>query len=576
MCSTKKQGVFMLSTIGKSAFNFKAAQVNILATSDNHGNVHSLPLLGETIKNNRKDIFEKAEEPSTLNIFAVAGDWFINPSKKGFLTKPKLTNGDIQHQFLNKTIKFVNEQAGKDSNFDTVFAMGNHDLDGGDKFMYKVMKNSDMHTLITNVDTENSAGIQKIMKSNKDSAVKSIVYDIPDDKNPDMKHKVLFVGVTIPSMKFYNPGLLKQMSFLDDCNKKDANLTENDLQQTFKSVKKEVDKFKEKNPKGAVVLLSHTGAPISKMIRDNVPQINVILNGHDHKNLTSLKGKTNINSLGKDNEIIKSLNLKFNDDGDLETIDMNTFNSKTTVKDNLSSNPLQKFLYESFREDMKPIVSLKDITGKPTELDYGESIRYKNSHLANYLTSAVKRSVRDICDDKNVIVGIQSSIIRGGIKDGSNNLDIMKIFDGVSEDLSNVNVGNIKGAELVGLITENVQSNLKAPKRNTIIQWSDIQVDRTLISDITENKSKKDFADAIKVRDNESNKFVPIELDKDYKIAIGEKFLVKDDIKWPGKIRDRFVSLGTTYDQLLRSYLASDDINFQLKVTQKTKEERIL
>ena len=99
--------------------------------------------------------------------------------------------------------------------------MGNHDLDGGDKFMYKVMKNSDMHTLITNVDTENSAGIQKIMKSNKDSAVKSIVYDIPDDKNPDMKHKVLFVGVTIPSMKFYNPGLLKQMSFLDDCNKKD-------------------------------------------------------------------------------------------------------------------------------------------------------------------------------------------------------------------------------------------------------------------------------------------------------------------------------------------------------------------
>ena len=154
----------MLSTIGKSAFNFKAAQVNILATSDNHGNVHSLPLLGETIKNNRKDIFEKAEEPSTLNIFAVAGDWFINPSKKGFLTKPKLTNGDIQHQFLNKTIKFVNEQAGKDSNFDTVFAMGNHDLDGGDKFMYKVMKNSDMHTLITNVDTENSAGILCVME----------------------------------------------------------------------------------------------------------------------------------------------------------------------------------------------------------------------------------------------------------------------------------------------------------------------------------------------------------------------------------------------------------------------------
>ena len=36
--------------------NFEAAQVNILATSDNHGNVHSLPLLSQTIENNRKEL----------------------------------------------------------------------------------------------------------------------------------------------------------------------------------------------------------------------------------------------------------------------------------------------------------------------------------------------------------------------------------------------------------------------------------------------------------------------------------------------------------------------------------------
>ena len=274
------------------------------------------------------------------------------------------------------------------------------------------------------------------------------------------------------------------MEFIGDCNKKDANLLKDDLISTFDAVKTEVDAFKKKNPKGAVVMLSHTGAPISKLIRDHIPQINVILNGHDHKNLTSLKGKTNINSLGKDNEIIKSLNLKFNDDGDLESIDMNTFFTKTTVKDNLHSNPLQKFLHESFSQDMTPLVSLKDITGKPVELDYGDSIRYENSHLANYLTSAIKRSVRNMCDDKDVIVGIQSSIIRGGLKNGSNNLDIMKIFDGVSEDLSNVKVGSIKGNELVGLVTENIAANLKAPKRNTIIQWSDLQIDRTEMAKI--------------------------------------------------------------------------------------------
>lgn len=555
---------------------FEAAQVNILATSDNHGNVHSLPIMTETIKNNRKDIFVKADEPSTLNIFALSGDWFINPSKKGFLTKPKATNGDIQNQFLNRTIRYVNEQAGKDSNFDTVFTMGNHDLDGGDKFMYRVMKNSFMKTLVTNVDVENSPELKKLMNDTEGKIVKSLVYDVQDDKDPNLKHKVLFVGVTIPSMKFYNPGLLQDLKFFDDCNKKDANLTESDLQKTFNAVKEEVDKFKEENPKGAVVLLSHTGAPISKMIRDYVPQINVVLNGHDHKNLTSLKGKTNINSLGKDNEIIKSLNLRFNDDGDLETIDMNTFFSKTTVRDNLYANPLQKFLLESFSEDMKPLVSLKDIAGKPAELDYGESIRYQNSYLANYLTSAVKRSVRDICEDKNVIVGIQSSIIRGGLKDGSNNLDIMKVFDGVSEDLSNVQIGILRGSELVGLIVENIQGNLKAPKRNTIIQWSDIQVNRTLISKILDGKSNKKLEDAIKVRSEANNDFEPIDLNKKYQVALGEKFLVKDDIVWPAKIRDRFYSLNQTYDRLLRTYIASDDINYQLKVTQKTKEQRIL
>ena len=554
---------------------FEAAQVNILATSDNHGNVHSLPLLSQTIENNKKDIFVNSEDPSTLNIFAIAGDWFINPSKRGYLTKPTMTNGDIQLQFLTKFINYVNGQAGKNANFDTVFTLGNHDLDAGDRFMYKVMRNAKMKTLITNVDVERSPGIQKLMQGS-DKVVKSVVYDVQDDKKPDLKHKVLFIGVTIPSMKFYNPGLLKNMNFYDDCNKKDANLTAADLQDTFAAVRKEVETFKKKNPKGAVVLLSHTGAPISKMIRDEVPQINVVLNGHDHKNLTSLKGKTNINSLGKDNEIIKSLNLHFNDEGDLESIDMNTFFSKTTVKDKLATNVLQKALEESFSEDVKPLVSLTNISGTPVSLDYGESIRFQNSYLANWLTSAVKRSVRKITGDPNVIVGIQSSIIRGGIKDGSSNLDIMKIFDGVSEDLSDVQIGRIKGDELVGLIVENIKGNLKAPKRNTIIQWSDIQVNRTMIANIIEGKIDKPYSDAIRIRNEETNEFEPVESYKNYKIAIGEKFLVKDDIEWPGKIRNRFNSMHRTYDQLLRSYIASDDINFQLKVTQKTQEQRIL
>ena len=63
--------------------------------------------LAETIKANKSDIFIKSDEKSTLNIFAIVGDWHINPSKKGFLTDKNLTNGDIQRNFLDKTIDYV-------------------------------------------------------------------------------------------------------------------------------------------------------------------------------------------------------------------------------------------------------------------------------------------------------------------------------------------------------------------------------------------------------------------------------------------------------------------------------------
>ena len=564
----------MIGSIQGYSPSFKAAQLNILATSDNHGNFLTWPLLAQTVENNKKDIFQKAEEDSTLNLLAINGDWFINPSKNGFITDPDASSGKLQFSILNQFIDFVRKQAGKDAKFDTVYTMGNHDLDAGDSFMYNVMRKAKMNTLITNVDVENSPGIQKVLNKT-DKVTKSKVYSIPDDKNPYLEHKVLLLGVTIPSMKFYNPGLLKDMRFFDDCNKKDANLKEEDLLNTFNAVKEEVEKFKEENPKGAVIVMSHTGAPISKMIKKHVPEIDVILNGHDHKNLTSLIGSTNIDSLGKDNEIIKAFSLKFDDDGDLEK-EVNTYVSKATSTEKLDKNPINTHMRELLAEDLKPLVSVTDISGSEAELPYNElEVRSKNSYLANYLTSAVKRSVRKLTGENDVIVGIQSSIIRGGLKNDSNNLAIMKIFDGVSEDLSNVKIGALSGEELVGLITENIKSNLKNPKRNTLIQWSDIKINRTLISDIVEGKSKKDFSDAIQVRNNITNEFEPINLNKKYKIAIGEKFLVKDDIEWPGRIRDRFVSLDRTYDKLLRSYISSDEINYQLKVTPKTKENRI-
>ena len=97
----------MINKIQGSDTAFKGARVNILATADNHGNIMRLPRLLKTVANNAKEIFPKSESESTLNFFAIVGDWFINPSKKGFITHPELSNGDLQNLALLKTIDSV-------------------------------------------------------------------------------------------------------------------------------------------------------------------------------------------------------------------------------------------------------------------------------------------------------------------------------------------------------------------------------------------------------------------------------------------------------------------------------------
>ncbi len=632
----------MINRIQGNETAFKGARVNILATADNHGNIMRLPRLLKTVENNAKEIFPKSESESTLNFFAIVGDWFINPSKKGFITHPELSNGDLQNLALLKTIdsvrmivkKMVDKIPGHNKPVipETLYTMGNHCLDAGTSFILNVMRKNPMKSLVTNVDLEKSPQVVETMEKTS-NIVKSAIYSVPDDKKPDLLHKVMFLGVTIPSMDFYNPGLCEGLEFFDNSNKKDANLKEEDIQDTIQAVKAEVEAFKSKNPKGAVILLSHMGGRLSEIIRDNVPEIDHILNGHDHKNSQLNVGITSINSLGKDNEMIKALNFEFDDDGNFAKGKMTPYFTETTLADGLESHPFQKFLDSFFEDDLKPLISLGELKSDAdieaakkkfpiyvesvlrsfgisdenvskalmqndnfkslvhslaaaelekddsvekglTSLTYGNEIRYQNSYLMNYLTSALKRVIREKHNPDVFTVALQSSIVRGGLENEADNLMVMKVFDGVSEDLSNLRIGSIKGQELVGLIVENILSNLKAPTRNTIIHWSDVQVNRTMIEAISTGNLKADYSEAVRVRNKLTKEFEPIDLNEDYSMVIGEKFLVKDDIEWPGKIRDRFVSLNKTYDQLFREYIES--VDYKLHITPKTKEERIL
>ncbi len=534
---------------------FKAAQVNIVAMSDNHGNVQNLPQLVGTIDKNKGDIFKKADEKSTLNMFAIAGDFFMNPHKKGYMTKPELSNGDIQANFLDKVVNTVKGMV--KNNFDTVYSLGNHCYDGGDEFVFNKLKDEPVKTLVTNVDLEKSPLVTGLMKDHK-NIVKSQVYEVQDDKNPNLKHDVMFVGVTIPSLK----GKLTKTELYDNCNKKDTQLTEDDLQGTFAVLNKEVGAFKEKHPKGAVVLLSHMGAPISKMIQKNVPNINVILNGHDHTRDNEVQGGTLINSLGKDNEIIKSVNFRFNDDGDLEDVGYNMYITENSAPD----KDVKTFLDKNFEEDVKPLVKMHGAS----ELEYSDKIRYANTELTNFLTSTVAEEARKEIPDL-ASVALQSSYVRGGIKEGSTNLNLLKIFDGIDVESQNLNVGNVKGNQLVDIISKNVKSNLEAPTRNTLIQWSDFQVNRTMIEQISKGESKNSYADAVKCRNQQTGKFENIDLNKDYKVILSNKILSKKDFK---EVKDNFKSINKNYDDFFRANIKGK--NYEVNVDDKVKEQRVL
>ena len=146
------------------------------------------------------------------------------------------------------------------------------------------------------------------------------IYEVLDNKKPDLKNKILVLGVTIPAMNYYSPNLLGGTEFFDNTNKNDVLLEKEDLQNTFDVVEKSVEKFKKENPNGAVVVMSHTGNKISSLMAERVPDIDLILNGHDHKEFEILKGKTLILSHGQNSKFLRTSQLQFDDNGKLSGI----------------------------------------------------------------------------------------------------------------------------------------------------------------------------------------------------------------------------------------------------------------
>lgn len=603
--------------------NFKSAIFSCAVMSDSHGDTKNLPKAELALNDNYKKVFNNTNplnpndyvKPSSVYAaFMHSGDMLMNGAVKGYRDKTKCSADyqmDAMEKFTDLFGKRLKESLGDEVTYKKYLALGNHDFDGTDKLLWDKIKNSNFTTVVTNIDLEKSPKVKELMEENDNIVTKEII-SIPDDKNDErvkngeeeLFHKILVLGVTIPSIPFYNPTLHPDTHFLGETDKKDVKLSQKDLQPTLDVVTKNVNEFKKENPKGAVIVMSHTGNQISNMLRDAAPEINFIFNGHDHENLVRHIGKTSVQSLGQNNADIKMFKLFFDDfskdengnitGGELKVIDKSSLQSVKYDRDTrLSETEMQEWTNANLAkdDDAENYPAMFYNCPDPKYADYKtliyneHRVRSLNSPLANFLTTAIAGEVRrldDLYGDNIASVAVQSSVIRSGIHEKMSNMDVIRIFNGLGESLSTLEVGEVTGDELAGIIEENIYSNLDSD-RNTMLQWSDIQIDKDMLKGIREGSSGNKPIDAIKIRDlkndkaNKPSKWLPIEADKKYRIVLPSKYLMKNSLKYVPIIKDRFHVVEDenyrTMSQLLNS---ANEHNGAMTFTPKVAEERVI
>ena len=573
----------------RNQVSFGEARVNILAMGDSHGQIESLPAAFDAIKYKKAEIFEAPKEKTAdipqmpknyLNLFTHAGDYFINPAKKGFIGDPNATAASNQVKLLNSFLTELKKDA---PDLEGYYTLGNHCLDDGDELAVKELSKADVTTLLTNVNLKNSKSITDLSEKDQEKFKEQAILEIPDDKNPNLKHKVLMLGMTTPSVDFYVPNQVKGLDIIDRNAKKDVQLTEKDFTKSYEKLNKTIGDFKKDNPKGAVVLLSHNGNAVADMIVKNVSGIDVIINGHDHKKENHIATnpttghQTLVASMYQNNRKFSSIKLHFDDDGNLDTIKNKDFYTEDVEKEKKAQvatnpieagkkevNPIQEKLNALLGEDFKPSVFLSG----PTNIESlsTDGIRNSSNLLANFTSDVVKEQYEKHGGEAD-IVGLQTASIRQNlpVNGWTSNIKLLNLFCGRTVALGALQKGELKGAEITKFVIENYGDNMKNRNRNPLVQYSGMKVNKGQFDNLlmSGNATMKDYADCLEVKDKEG-KYQKLDLEKTYKVALPEELFVVPNVKTLMNMKDKFQPTGYNADDLFMEYVKDNDYKISM------------
>ena len=493
---------------------FKAATVSINALSDTHGELLKANSAIETMRKHKDDFFCREKKGST-NVTAICGDWFMNGGKKGFVSNQSKPLAMFQLGILNE---FINQIKGMAGSVSTIFVPGNHEFDGGVELLDNVLSNLDADVVASNLDIEHSKGFSKTIESGKLFSEK--VIEAEDDKNPNLKHKILFLGIMPTNMQAYQKNL--DGVALTDVNKKHlAKVEKEDYQNTLDICKSKIEAFKKENPNGIVIFMSHAGAGFSDYLAQEAP-VNLIFDGHEHKTQIRTVNSTPIIPLSQNFRRIVNAKLSIDDNGNLKEIRTKI----TDPSDNKTRGPILKLYRQLFKSDIVKKYSIKSNDKSISALKV-DGVREGNSFLANFITDSILSELKK--EDKDIdIFALNSSSIRHSLKVSNkksvSNLDILNVLAGISEDSAKIYTNKVSGNELAYLVYDNLVFSRYNPDKRPIIHYSGLIIDRTSIyKAIDEGKPLSEILQYIK--DAKTNK--PIEADKTYKIANPEKYFLK-------------------------------------------------
>lgn len=500
-----------INTIKPNNLNFKSALLNINAASDTHGQLHLMSDFYSTIEKNKNELFLE-EKRGNKNVFALAGDWFMAGDVKGYKSNPSYNSQKYQLIFFNKFVQAIHKIK-RHTQF--IFSIGNHEFDAGVKEFVKTMERLHAKIILTNANFENSPSIKELI--NKKKILKSQVIKIQDDKNPKKFHKALFVSTAPGNMSYYNKKI-KGIDFSDNVFKTQSLLTYEDVQNSIEAIKIEIEKFKKENPKGAVILMDHFAGTFQKELLKQKLPIDVILSAHEHYDDEKVIGKTLIVNLLQNFEKLENIKIKFDDEGNIEEIKGKTYR---TLKDS-KRNIISDFYEKIFKKDIEKKYSIPALDDVKLNL---EGIRVQNSYLANYITDVIAHKIKEKYDID--FFALNASAIRGPLltqKEGEiDNTRLLTILNGIKEEDADILISKVTGQELCEIVCENIMLNKNNPKRNPLLQFSGLKINKTLMLNLLEHKTpSQSLCHLITTCDGEE-----IQKDKVYYMANVEKFFLK-------------------------------------------------